>query len=321
MDLRQLEYVVAVADEQNFTRAAARCHIVQSGLSHQIARLEREFGQPLFERTSRKVRLAPAGAALLPYARRILDEVERGRAQVAALRGVVQGTLHIGVIPASSAKVDLPETLKAFHQQYPGVDVIVSDTGSLGMVAMILSGQMDAGFVGLFAEQLPPGLTHRLLSVEPLVVVVDDNHPCARRTSVGLREIAGMSSFIDCHHDSGVRTQVDAAFARASVQRHISFELGNLADVARMATLGLGAAIVPSTVGTAIKASSVHARILKINDPQALQPIGAIFRDPEPASPAARAFIDLIRAAPATELMNRPSGPVTAQLPTRGRAQ
>ena len=77
MDLRQLEYIVAVADELNFTRAARRCHIVQSGLSAQIAKLERELGTTVFERTSRAVRLSAAGEALLPHARLALAEVAR----------------------------------------------------------------------------------------------------------------------------------------------------------------------------------------------------------------------------------------------------
>lgn len=98
MDARQLEYVVAVAEELNFTRAAARCHVAQSALSHQIARLEREQGVTLFERTSRSVRLAPAGALLLPRARAVLAEIESARAELAELAGVVTGRLRIGMI-------------------------------------------------------------------------------------------------------------------------------------------------------------------------------------------------------------------------------
>ena len=85
MDLRQLEYFVGVAEERSFTRAAARCHVVQSALSYQIARLEREQGVTLFHRTSRTVQLAPAGELLLPHARRLLDGVDVARAELAAV--------------------------------------------------------------------------------------------------------------------------------------------------------------------------------------------------------------------------------------------
>lgn len=315
MDLRQLDYFIAVAEELNFTRAAARCHIVQSGLSHQIARLERELGQPLFLRTSRRVQLAPAGATLLPYARRVLDEVERGRAQVAALSGVVQGVLRLGVMPLNAAQVDLPHLLRTYHTRFPAVDVIVSDSGSLTMTSLLASGQLDAGFVGLFESQLPPGLSHRLLALDPLVAVVDEAHPCADRVSVDVRELAGSSTFIDCHHDSGVRTQVDAAFDRAGVTRHVAFELGNLGDVARMAALGLGVAIVPKSLATGLPDLPGHARILGLDDPAAVQPIALVFRDPEPASPAAQAFLELFRDTPPAVL-----GQTHEALPTAGRS-
>src|SRR3954464_15325346 len=89
MDLRQLEYVVAVAEERSFTRAAARCHIVQSALSNQIARLEREQGVTLFHRNSRTVALAPAGELLLPHARSLLQGVDVARAELAAFTGLL----------------------------------------------------------------------------------------------------------------------------------------------------------------------------------------------------------------------------------------
>jgi DNA-binding transcriptional LysR family regulator len=306
MDLRQLTYLVAVAEELSFTRAATRCHIVQSGLSHQIARLERELGQPLFERTSRSVRLAPAGAALLPYARRALQEVERGKAEVAALSGVVQGILRLGVIPVNHGEVDLPSVLQAYHRRYPAVDVSVTDTGSVSMVSMVLAGTMDVAFVGLFEEQLPAGLAHRIISVEPLVAIVDEAHPYATRGQVGLRELASGPGFIDCHHDSGLRTQVDAAFDRAGVTRHVTFELGNLYDVARMAALGLGVAIVPTSLARSIPGE--HFAVVRLSDTQALQPVALVFRSTQALSPAAQSFVDLVQDVPADGLRTRNAG-------------
>lgn len=305
MDLRQLEFVVAVAEELNFTRAATRCHIVQSGLSHQIARLERELGQPLFVRTSRNVRLAPAGAVLLPYARRMLAEVASARDHVAALSGVVQGTLRLGLIPLNAGRVDLPNLLGSYHRRFPAVDVIVSDSASQSMTSLVLTGQLDAGFIGLFDHQTPPGLTHRLLSVEPLMVVLGENHPLANRAQLGLKELAGSGGFIDCHGDSGVRFQVDAAFARAGVSRHVSFELGNLLDVARMASLGLGVAIVPASVLAGVTEVEERGRVIRLIDPEAVQPLALVYRDPAPTSAAARAFIELFRDAAPEGFMQR----------------
>lgn len=106
-----MRYVIAVAETNSFTRAAERCLVVQSALSHQIARLERELGAKLFERTSRRVRLTPAGAAFLPAARQCLGAAERAAAEVAAAVGEVRGRLMVGLIPTVAA-VDLPGILR-----------------------------------------------------------------------------------------------------------------------------------------------------------------------------------------------------------------
>jgi DNA-binding transcriptional LysR family regulator len=298
MDLRQLEYVVAVAEELSFTRAAARCHIVQSGLSFQIAKLERELGMVIFERTSRTVRLSPAGEALLPYARRALSAVESARSELAAMSGVVRGTLRIGVIPVNHGSIDLPALLQAYHRRYPEVDVVVSDVGSLTMVSMIQAGDLDAAILGLFPEQLPAALSVRLLRVEPLVAIMDAANPCARRRRVGLRELSATTAFIDCHQDSGLRTQVDLAFTRSGASRHISFELGNLLDVARIASLGLAAAIVPESVAHTLPPEAEgHFAVRHLTDRQAVQPVSLVSRPVGAGSHAARAFVDLFDTA------------------------
>src|SRR4051812_28900731 len=118
MDLQQLRYVVAVAELGNFTRAAERCFVVQSALSHQVAKLEREMGARLFHRTSRSVALTPAGAALLPAARECLRAAERALAEVAAATGEIRGRLAVGMIPTAAA-VDGPAGVGGLHAPDP----------------------------------------------------------------------------------------------------------------------------------------------------------------------------------------------------------
>src|SRR6476661_8446716 len=124
MDARQLEYFVAVAEELSFTRAAVRCHVVQSALSYQIARLEREQGVTLFHRTSRSVRLAPAGELLLPHARAVLEGVDVARAELTAFTGLLTGRLRIGMVGSvGSAAPVVESSLLAFHDLHPGVEI------------------------------------------------------------------------------------------------------------------------------------------------------------------------------------------------------
>jgi len=294
MDLRQLEYFVAVAEELHFTKAAARCHVVQSALSYQIGRLEREHGLPLFERTSRSVRLAPAGDVLLPRARQLLADLDLARSELAALAGVVTGRLRLGMVGSASQAAPMVElTLADFHRRHPAVEITIEDTGSRFMADQVRAGVLDAAFVGLFADQVPADLVHRVLAVEPLVAIVGVDDPLAGRGSADLAELAdlvGGRPFVEMRRESGLRQQVDAAFDRAGVVRTAAFELGTSDAVVRFVGLGFGAALVPlsATSGRSGVAS------LRLTDALAQHPVSLVHRQPEPSAPSARAFLALL---------------------------
>jgi DNA-binding transcriptional LysR family regulator len=295
MDVRQLEYFVAVAEELNFTRAAARCHVVQSALSYQIARLEREHEVTLFERTSRSVRLAAAGALLLPRARAALAELELAGAELAELAGVVTGRLRLGMIGSTGqAAPQVERALAEFHHRHPRVEIAISDTGSRHMAEQVRAGELDLAFVGLFAGQLPADLAHRTLTDEPLVVAV----PGAGRGTApaDLGALAADHAFVEMRAESGLRHQVDAVFARAGVSRRVAFELGTSDAVVRFVGLGFGPAVVPRS---AVAARPPGVTVLPLADPAARHPIGLVHRHPEPAAPAARAFLTVLGPAPA----------------------
>ena len=297
MDLRQLEYFVAVAEELNFTRAAARCHVVQSALSYQIGRLEREHRLPLFERTSRSVRLAPAGDVLLPRARQLLADLDLARSELAALAGVVTGRLRLGMVGSASQAAPMVElTLADFHRRHPAVEITIEDTGSRFMADQVRAGVLDAAFVGLFADQVPADLVHRVLAVEPLVAIVGVDDPLAGRGSVDLAELADLADlvggrpFVEMRRESGLRQQVDAAFDRAGVVRTAAFELGTSDAVVRFVGLGFGAALVPLSATSGRSAVAV----LGLTDALAQHPVCLVHRQPEPSAPSARAFLALL---------------------------
>jgi DNA-binding transcriptional LysR family regulator len=291
MDIRQLEYFVAVAEELSFTKAAARCHVVQSALSYQVARLERENGVLLFERSSRSVRLAAAGALLLPRARTVLAEVELARAELTALAGVLTGRLRLGMIgTATVAAPVVGQALAEFHRRHPGVEITIQDTGSARMADQVRDGDIDLAFVGLFADQLSADVVHRVLAVEPLVAVVSPEHPLAASRSVGLAELAVSGPLIEMRAESGLRRQVDAAFGRAGVTRSVAFELGASDAVVRFVGLGFGSAVVPASAA----AGRTDIRVLGLRDQAALHPVSLIHRNPAPSAPGARAFLSLL---------------------------
>ena len=126
MELRQLRYLVALADEQHFTRAAAREHIAQPALSQQIRRLEQELGLALVERTTRRVTITEAGQTLVARARRILSEVDGANAEMQALAGVRTGHVMVGTMH-TMGPVDVSLALAVFHQRHPGVELTVRE--------------------------------------------------------------------------------------------------------------------------------------------------------------------------------------------------
>jgi len=295
MDLRQLQYVVAVAEELSFTRAASRCTIAQSGLSHQIAQLEKELGVALFHRTSRSVRLTPEGHAFLPFARRVLRDADGVRAEIAELRGMVRGRLRIGSIPVSYGDLDLLGLLREFRQAYPAIDVSLSDEGSLSTVTALLAGGLDVAFVGLYAHQVPPGLALQLLKVDPLVAVVGRDHGLRGAGVVSLAHLADGNPFLESHADSGLRVQVDEACTRARARRQVVCELRNPADLASLAVQGIGVAVVPQGVALAAVAADLSDCVIRLDDPRATQPVSLVHRDPAPPTRPATAFLQLAR--------------------------
>jgi DNA-binding transcriptional LysR family regulator len=245
VELQQLRYVVAVAELGNFTRAAERCFVVQSALSHQIARLENELGTRLFARTSRRVRLTRAGEAFLPAARQCLAAAERARAEVAAATGEVRGRLAVGVIPTVAA-VDVPAALRAFHDRHPHVRVSLGVANSHELVRRVTEGTVDVAFLGLPPDARVEGVHEHVLADDRHVAVVAPEHPLARRKRVDIRRLT-REVFVDFPAGTPGRAQSDRAFAAAGLRRDVAFEVTDAHLMARLIQEGLGVGLLPAT--------------------------------------------------------------------------
>ncbi|WP_245721599.1 LysR family transcriptional regulator [Nocardia crassostreae] len=245
MELQQMRYVVAVAETTSFTRAAERCLVVQSALSHQIARLERELGAKLFERTSRRVRLTPAGAAFLPAARQCLEAAERAAAEVAAAVGEIRGRLAVGLIPTVAA-VDVPGALRQIRAQYPHVRIGLCVGASDNLVEKVKQGALDVAFLGLPTTARPHGVAAHELARGRLVAVVAPEHPLAAEPAIDLRRLAE-EVFVDLPTGTAGRIQTDQAFATAGLVRDVAFEVSTADYMARLVEQNLCVAMVPAT--------------------------------------------------------------------------
>ncbi|MFF8914826.1 LysR family transcriptional regulator [Streptomyces sp. NPDC015032] len=260
MELQQMRYVVAVAELGNFTRAARRCLVVQSALSHQIARLEKELGARLFDRTSRQVRLTAAGEAFLPEARQALDAAERARAEVAATVGEVRGRLAVGAIPTIAA-VDIPAALRAFHLRYPKVHIVLRDGASKDLVQEVRDGTLDVAFLGVLPSYRPKGVRDHELATGELVAVVAPAHPLAGRTEVSLERLA-KEMFVDHPDGTAARAQSEEAFAAMGLTREVAFEVSSTDFIVRLVRSGLGIAMLPAAF--AAEVAGVH--VLSVRD-------------------------------------------------------
>ena len=244
MDQRQLEYFVAVAEELNFTRAAARTNAVQSTVSASIRALERELGTRLFDRTTTRVTLTPAGRAFLPDVRRAMDALAAARAAVDEAGAGLRGRLRVGTLSGLTA-VDLPALTGSFRTRYPGVDLqlVVAPSGTAGLLEQLRELALDVAFVGVETLQVPGIALHPLVRYEPRLLV-PGTHALAGRRRVRLDHLAD-ESFVDVPAGFCNRARTDADFRRAGISRSVVVEVGDLTTVPEYVESGLGVAVVP----------------------------------------------------------------------------
>jgi DNA-binding transcriptional LysR family regulator len=281
MDLRQLHYFVAVAEEGQVTRAAARVNVAQPAVSAQIRRLERELGENLFVRDPQGVTLTAAGEAFLPHARAALTAAARGRDTIASLQGKLQGRLTVGV--AGPVDDRLAAALGAFHRTHPAIEIALTNQQNEPLLAGVANAEFDAAIVGLGAQPLPPGVDARVVATEPLALAVAREHPLARRRTItvaGLRD-APMITLVP---GSGLRAVLEQACRNAGFSPRITAETGDLTSLVELVAAGLGVALLPQSAAT----EAVH--VLRISRPQ-LERRTALAWSTTAGSPAARAFL------------------------------
>ncbi|MER5941768.1 LysR family transcriptional regulator [Streptomyces sp. NPDC001928] len=290
MDLQQMRYVVAVAETRNFTRAAERCFVVQSSLSHRIAGLERELGVKLFARSSRRVEPTSAGLAFVAAARECLAAADRAVADSAAATGVVRGRLAVGVI-VTTAAVDVPELLQRYRARYPDVRVVLRSGRSDELAAAVRDGELDIAFLGLPEGERPSGVEALVLDHDEHALVVPVGHRLAGASRVTLAEIAE-ETFVDFAAGTPARAQSDQAFAAAGLVRDVAYEAGVVELISRLVARGLGIALLPSAYVRPLAAGDPELALVRVLDgPHRLEYLVWSRFNP---SPATRAMLDVL---------------------------
>ncbi len=290
MELRQLRYLVALAEELNFTRAAEREHVAQPALSQQIRRLEDEVGLALVERTTRHVALTDAGEVLVVRARRVLAELDAARTELQGLRGMDTGHVTIGAMH-TMGPIDLSLPLALFHDLHPGVGLTVREQSSEEMAEMLRIDELDLAFLSVTERVESHGLgLHQLVS-EELVALLPLDHRLSGRQSVRMAELAD-EQFISFRVGARLRELLFAAGREAGFEPRVTLESNESQRIRRLVARGLGVSILPRSDADRPGAEVAVARLV---EPSLRRDITLAWREGRRLAPAAAAFLDLAR--------------------------
>ncbi len=249
MQFQQLQYFVAVAETRHFTRAADVVHVAQPSLSQQIKALERELGADLFLRARGNITLTDAGEALLPLARRILADADTARHEVLELVQLRSGRIRLGATPSLCTGL-LPDVLRAFHDRYPGIRLLIEEGGSHDLVRELARGALDLALVVLPLPTPSPALTTVELLREGLVVVSSPEAPApGRGRTVRISDLEG-ERLVMFRHGYDLRELTVAACRAEGFEPDFAVEGGEMDAVLGFVRAGLGVAVVPRMVAT-----------------------------------------------------------------------
>jgi len=283
MDLQQLEYFVAVAEERHFTRAANRCDVAQSALSTGIRSLERELGEPLFIRTTRRVELTEAGRMFLPEAQRVLSAVATARGVVDECLGLVRGSLAIGRVWG-----DLSKALDAYHRQYPEVAVTLKQGLSISLIDDVVSGRLDCALVGLHPNGVPDGIRIIGSRSVPIGIACAIDHPLANRARIRVRQLAG-EVFVANPADTASCDAIARLLAEYGVDYKVVYRVEDIPSMLEIVASRLAVALLPR--GAARSRTDVAYVPLVGMSPSCM---AGLITSKRSGNPAAKAFLDIV---------------------------
>lgn len=290
MELRQLRYLVALAEERHFTHAAEREHIAQPALSQQIKRLEDELGLALVDRTTRRVTITDAGAMLVGRARRILAEVSAAQAEVQALKGLESGHVMVGTMH-TMGPVDVSLALAIFHQRHPAVELTVREESSQELAEMLRDDELDLAFLSVTEQVESHGLALQELVSEELVAVLPTDHALAGRRRLRMRELEG-EEFISFREGARLRELLVAAGQRGGFVPRIKLESNESERIRRLVARGMGVAILPRSDAVG---PGAEVAVVDVTEPSLTREITLAWRQDRSHPPAVAEFLSLAR--------------------------
>ncbi len=290
--LRQLQYLVAVADTLSFRKAAEYCHVAQPSLSAQLAELESSLGVRVFERDRRRVLMTDAGRDLLERARRILGEADGLREAAKRVGDPLSSPMRIGVIPTISPYL-LPRISPALRREFPRMKIRWVEEKTSVLIAALNQGELDAALLALEAEI--GRVEHSVIATDPFVLATPRNH------SLGMKKLDASAEEL---HDVGVLLLDDGhcfrdqalAFCSKSKAQELEFRATSLSTLAQMVASGAGVTLLPE-LSVATEGKRAHLRIRRFSKPSPHRTIGLVWRKGFALSAALQKVATSIRRA------------------------
>ncbi len=325
IEIGRLEAFVRVAQLRSFSKAAEAIYLTQPTVTARIQALERELGEPMFERMGRSIRLTDAGAAFLPHAQRALQALVEGRDALVSVRNVEHGTLALGTAPTVGTYV-LPRLLERFADRHPGVEITIRTGRSEEVMAMVLADEVQ---VGLERYLNHPDIETVPLYQDAIFLMAGTDHPIAQRQRVRVQDVVHESViFFDV--GSSYHAISHGIFRETGTPPRHALEVDNLEMAKHLVLEGLGLAFLPQV---AVEQELAEGQLVTI-DIEGAEPltreIAVIYRKHRLQSRSVVAFLNLLQevyqfeypdpeGAPATESDTRPTGEGERAAPAAGR--
>jgi LysR family transcriptional regulator, benzoate and cis,cis-muconate-responsive activator of ben and cat genes len=249
MELRHLRYFIAVAEEENVSRAALKLHVSQPALSRQVRDLEDELGFLLFERSAKSMSLTEAGRAFLGEARAVIRRVEEAVSKTRLVATGARTEIHVGYAPSLTVQI-LPQTLHAFQVALPSVRVALHDLSSEEMLTQLREGQLQVAFLVRPAKPLPRGLRFEELARYRMCVAMTPAHRLARQHTVTLEQAAQhpLVGYSRKEHPE-YHADLEAMFAAIHSKPRVAEEHDGVTSLVAAVEAGRGVALVPESLG------------------------------------------------------------------------
>ncbi|WP_448480883.1 LysR substrate-binding domain-containing protein [Pseudoxanthomonas mexicana] len=306
MNLRDLKYLVALADHKHFGRAAAACYVSQPTLSTQIKKLEDELGVPLVERAPRKVMLTPAGRDAAERARRIVAEVEQMKEAARRSQDPEAGTVRLGMFPTLGPYL-LPHVVPRIRARFPHLELLLVEEKSDVLLSRLREGKLDAGLLALPVAD--DQLHTEFLFEEPFVLAVPESHPLAQRGSLTLAELSHQQLLLleDGHC---LREQALDVCRLSGANEKSEFRATSLETLRQMVAADVGITLLPTLAVKPPVARSPNIHLLGFSDSHPSRRIAMVWRKSSAMSRFLQVFAQVFRELPPG--LFQPDAPVPA---------